>query len=208
LPAVASWYLADILRNAPPPANAKGGQIAYKTGTSYGYRDAWSAGFDGRHTIVVWVGRADGASVPGLSGRTSAAPLLFDAFQRLAERRTPILQAPAGAMRLTGSDLPPAMRSFADPRETSAAGSYRDPAVAIAFPRDRTTIDAEAAGEEGLVLKAEGGTLPLTWLVDGAPIASDPLRREAVIEKPTRGFIRVGVVDAKGRTDRVTVRLK
>ena len=57
-------------------------QIAFKTGTSYGYRDAWSVGFDGRITIGVWVGRPDGAPVPGLVGRTAAAPILFDAFAR------------------------------------------------------------------------------------------------------------------------------
>ena len=89
---VAAWYVADILRHAPPPANAKAGQIAFKTGTSYGSRDAWAAGFDGKHTVAVWVGRADGAAVAGLAGRVSAAPLLFDAFQRLQERRTPLAQ--------------------------------------------------------------------------------------------------------------------
>ena len=41
---VAAWYIADILKDAPPPASFKGGRIAYKTGTSYGYRDAWAIG--------------------------------------------------------------------------------------------------------------------------------------------------------------------
>lgn len=64
----------------PPPDNAPHNRLAFKTGTSYGYRDAWSVGFDGRMTIGVWVGRPDGAPVPGLMGRTAAAPILFDAF--------------------------------------------------------------------------------------------------------------------------------
>ncbi len=86
---VAAWYVTDILKDAPPPPNTKSGRIAYKTGTSYGYRDAWAAGYDGRHTIVVWVGRPDGVPTPGLIGRTAAAPILFDAFARLGERRAP-----------------------------------------------------------------------------------------------------------------------
>ena len=90
LSAVAAWYVSDILRNAPTPANAKPGQLAYKTGTSYGFRDAWAVGYDGRHTIAVWVGRPDGAATPGLAGRTAAAPLLFDAFARLSTRREPL----------------------------------------------------------------------------------------------------------------------
>ena len=68
---------------SPPPENGAAGRIAFKTGTSYGYRDAWSIGFDGKHTIGVWVGRPDGAPVPGLVGRTAAAPILFDAFARI-----------------------------------------------------------------------------------------------------------------------------
>ena len=48
---LAAWYVTDILKDAPPPVAAKGGRIAYKTGTSYGYRDAWAAGFDGKHTV-------------------------------------------------------------------------------------------------------------------------------------------------------------
>jgi penicillin-binding protein 1C len=45
---IAAWYVRDILCRALPPANAKAGQVCYKTGTSYGFRDAWSVGFDGR----------------------------------------------------------------------------------------------------------------------------------------------------------------
>ncbi|MBL8587258.1 MAG: penicillin-binding protein 1C, partial [Methylobacteriaceae bacterium] len=81
---VAAWYVADVLRGAPPPANAVGGRIAYKTGTSYGYRDAIAIGFDRRFTIGVWFGRADNGAVPGLVARQVAAPVLFDAFTRVA----------------------------------------------------------------------------------------------------------------------------
>ena len=62
---VAAWYVGNVLIGSPPPENGTPGRIAFKTGTSYGYRDAWSLGFDGKHTIGVWVGRPDGAPVPG-----------------------------------------------------------------------------------------------------------------------------------------------
>ena len=80
---VAAWYVADILRGAPPPANALSGRIAFKTGTSYGFRDALAVGFDRGTTIAVWVGRPDNGPTPGLIGRQAAAPILFDAFERL-----------------------------------------------------------------------------------------------------------------------------
>jgi penicillin-binding protein 1C len=47
-----SGYVSDILRGVPPPWNAPGGRIAFKTGTSDGHRHAWSIGFDGKRTIV------------------------------------------------------------------------------------------------------------------------------------------------------------
>ncbi len=205
---VAAFYVRDILKNAPPPANAKPGQIAYKTGTSYGYRDAWSAGFDGRTTIVVWVGRPDGAPVAGINGRQTAAPLLFDAFQRIAERRTPFAAPPHGVLRATNIDLPATLRRFRDTDADLQTTTFREPPVAIAFPPDRSEIEAEPSDGEPVIVRAEGGTLPLTWLVDGKPVESNPLKREAVLDGLGRGFIKLSVIDAKGRTDRVTVRLK
>jgi penicillin-binding protein 1C len=204
----AAFYLRDILINAPPPAHARPGQIAYKTGTSYGYRDAWSAGFDGCHTIIVWVGRPDGAPVSGLSGRQSAAPLLFDAFQRISERRVPFGPAPHGVVRLTTAELPPTLRRFADTREDISTGTFRTQPLTIAFPPDKSEIEAQPSDGEAIVIKAEGGALPLTWLVDGKPIDSDPGRRDATLDGAGRGFVKLSVIDANGRTDRVTVRLK
>ena len=96
---------------APPPENAAAGRIAFKTGTSYGYRDAWAVGFDGKRTIGVWVGRPDGAPVPGLVGRASAAPILFDAFARVAPTRCRLLPL-RGTIFATNSRLPPPLQRF------------------------------------------------------------------------------------------------
>ena len=92
----AAWYIADILAGTPPPTNGSPGEIAYKTGTSYGYRDAWAVGFDGKYVVGVWIGRPDGTPVPGLSGIVSAAPVLFETFDRMGPRRAPLRQRSAG----------------------------------------------------------------------------------------------------------------
>jgi penicillin-binding protein 1C len=202
----AAWYVGDILRHAPPPAHARPGQLAYKTGTSYGFRDAWAVGYDGRHTVAVWVGRPDAAATPGLTGRTAAAPLLFDAFARLSRQRTPLPAPPSGTLRVAGSELPPPLKRFREMRHDAYDGSPLEPAVQIAFPPDRAELELEP-GEATIVVKAEGGALPLVWLVDGVPLDSDPTRREA--ELPAAGgFHKLSVIDAKGRADRVTIRLK
>ncbi len=207
---VAAWYVADILKDAAPPANAKGGGIAYKTGTSYGFRDAWAAGFDGRMTIVVWVGRPDGTAIPGLTGRGAAAPILFDAFARLGERPVPLANAPPGVIMASNGSLPPPLRRFKGPGDDQIAqGPYLEQPPQIAFPPDRADLDAEGGvTPEAITLKAEGGALPLTWLVDGEPLEIDPGRREILWQPTGRGFAKISVIDAKGRTDRVEVRLR
>ena len=58
-------------------------QIAWKTGTSYGHRDAWAIGMDAQHAVGVWVGNASGEGRPGLTGTRAAAPVLFELFAQL-----------------------------------------------------------------------------------------------------------------------------
>jgi penicillin-binding protein 1C len=59
------------------------GKIAWKTGTSFGFRDAWAVGVNKLYTVVVWLGNADGEGRPGLTGINVAAPLLFSVFNCL-----------------------------------------------------------------------------------------------------------------------------
>ncbi|MEG6508442.1 penicillin-binding protein 1C [Methyloligella sp. 2.7D] len=204
---VAAWYVADILRGAPPPENGLPGRIAFKTGTSYGYRDAWSIGFDGARTIGVWVGRPDGAPVPGLVGRLSAAPILFDAFARTGPV-TPLPPAPDGVLTASTAELPrPLQRFTTDP---VTAGSTEQ-ALRILFPPNGASL--ELSGDlngalDPVPVKISGGTPPLTVLVNGAPI---DLRRpsQAVFFAPDGpGFTRVTVTDAAGHADSVLVRLQ
>ena len=206
---VASWYVTDILLDAPVPTHAKAGRIAYKTGTSYGYRDAWAVGYDGAYTIAVWIGRADATSTPGLIGRTAAAPILFDAFTRLRQKATPLPKPPSGVLRASGRDLPPPLKRFrGDHAAHKPRGPFEVQNVAIAFPPDRSELDVEARDGEPLVLKATGGALPLTWLVNGTPISSPAHRRSATWTPDGAGFVNLSVIDAEGQAARVHVRLR
>lgn len=207
---VAAWYVFDVLRGAAPPDGALGGRIAYKTGTSYGYRDAWAVGYDAGLTIAVWVGRADGGPSPGLTGRNAAAPLLFDAFARTGREPQP-LAVPPHALITTTAGLPPPLRHIRRDRPKTIAAT----AVArlsIAFPPDGARVDLGLVGRDGtiddlLALKAQGGALPLTWLVNGAPVGEASLRREATWRPDGAGFARITVIDAQGESATVSVRL-
>lgn len=205
---VAAWYVTDILKDAPPPLNAKGGRFAYKTGTSYGYRDAWAIGYDGRHVIAVWVGRPDGTSVPGMMGRTAAAPILFDAFERVSRKRAPLPGPPTGALTTAAADLPAPLARWREAGDDAPTGPFLKPSVLISYPPDRSEIESADLDGEPLVLKADGGALPLTWLVDGAPIISDPHARDTTWQPTGPGFTKLTVIDANGKVDRVSVRLK
>ncbi|MDP4023310.1 penicillin-binding protein 1C [Methylobacterium sp. NEAU 140] len=203
---VAAWYAADILRGAPPPENALPNRIAYKTGTSFGYRDAWAAGFDRRVTVAVWVGRPDGAAVPGLVGRFVAAPILFDAFARIGGEPEPVPR-PFDALVADTAGLPPPLRRLG---RDAAPGSQ---ALKIAFPPDGARVDlglserARPEPADGLALKALGGVPPLTWMVDGTPVAQTA-RRNAAWTPDGAGFARISVLDATGASDSVTVRVE
>lgn len=61
-------------------------KIAWKTGTSFGFRDGWAIGVTPTHVVAVWVGNADGEGRPGLTGTDAAAPVMFDIFSRLPGR--------------------------------------------------------------------------------------------------------------------------
>lgn len=86
----ALWWTMNTLTklNRPSEEGAwqffeSGKQIAWKTGTSFGHRDAWAIGTTPKHVVGVWVGNADGEGRPGLTGVKVAAPLLFDIFKQL-----------------------------------------------------------------------------------------------------------------------------
>ena len=78
----ASFLVLDMLRDVPRPdarvlADGARSAIAWKTGTSYGFRDAWSVGVFGRYALAVWVGNFDGRGNPAFVGREAAGPLFF-----------------------------------------------------------------------------------------------------------------------------------
>jgi penicillin-binding protein 1C len=99
----AAWIIRDML--ASNPADVEGGplagainrhaSVAWKTGTSYGYRDAWSIGVTDRWTIGVWIGRPDGTPSPGQYGAVTALPLLFQLVDMLPARGGHVFAQPS-----------------------------------------------------------------------------------------------------------------
>lgn len=86
----ATWIVREILESNPRPGYGQGAfdtgvrpRVAWKTGTSYGFRDAWAVGSTRRYTVGVWVGRPDGTPLPGQYGAVTALPLMFEVIDSL-----------------------------------------------------------------------------------------------------------------------------
>ncbi|MFN3520932.1 MAG: penicillin-binding protein 1C [Phenylobacterium sp.] len=194
----AARQVVDILRETPPPAGvspaalARGRPvIAYKTGTSYGFRDAVAAGVVGRHVVVVWTGRADGGARGGLTGRDAALPLLFEVAD--------LIDAPAAAPRpIAPRNAPQALERLERTREGPR----------LIFPPDGSTVQVAGfgPGSRGLVLAAGGEGL--SWYVAGEPLSPDPVSGRVVWRPSGPGFYRLIVVDGEGREAAARVRVK
>ena len=212
----AAWAIADIQADEPPPAGGSarrtsdgGRRLAYKTGTSYGFRDTWSVGFDAAHTVGVWLGRSDGAPTLGATGAGTAAPLMARVFDLLPlPGRDAAGPPPAGHVLARTTDLPERLRQFGGPaRQGDRTATASAHGLRILFPRDAGTVSANDAGAEGAIpLVAAGGAPPYYWYVDGRPIDSDGQR--ARWQPPGAGQATAMVVDGRGEQIEVSFWVK
>jgi penicillin-binding protein 1C len=176
----AAAQVAGVLVQPFPGGGPPG--IAWKTGTSWGGRDAWAFGLDTRHVAGVWIGRPDGTPIPGATGRRLALPVLSSSFALLPP-------APREALRVRPATLPMA----------EAADRLR-----LLFPMPGATL---AEGGQ-VTIRASGGRRPLTFLIDGAPLLHERARREAAWTPPGPGFYRITVLDADGISARAELRVR
>ncbi len=189
--------VVDILSGLPAPKGfaSRSGHVAYKTGTSYRFRDGWAIGFDGSRVVGVWMGRADGVACATCVG-AGAAGILFRLFDLLSpdplapRSLTPLFAGPppVSLVRVGAASVPVARDS---------------PHITFPFAEARLLVDGATPEVR---LAAEGGRRPYRWIVDGHPVESLPFARETSWH-PDEGFSRVTVVDALGRSDEIKVRV-
>jgi penicillin-binding protein 1C len=191
----AAAQIGAMLRGAPLPDGVARDddtyEVAYKTGTSYGFRDAWAAGFSADYTIVVWTGRVDGTPVPGAYGRATAAPLLFRLFGLLPpDVDSPPSPAPGPAL----ATLAPNLQVFgATTAVAQGPGNPRilfPPAGAVLQVTDGSSIDPVA-------LEAAGGVPPYRWVINGAILPNPPVGMSMLWEPDGPGFAHISILDAR-----------
>jgi len=215
---VAAYYLTRILDDTPPPPNWLAGsnrrnatQIAYKTGTSFGFRDAWAIGYNARYTVGIWVGRPDGTFSPDRMGRDTAAPILFEAFDQLpvAPNALPA-NAPPGVINGDTRNLPVNLQRFQRRGSPGIIVADASDDLKLQYPVDGTTVELHQSDDhlEKLMLQATGGNMPLRWLVNGQPVTALPYRRQTEWQPDGRGAARITVIDNQGRSATAAVWLQ
>ncbi|HWE99201.1 MAG TPA: penicillin-binding protein 1C [Caulobacteraceae bacterium] len=174
---------------APPALSAGAPKLAFKTGTSYGFRDAVAAGVGDGWTVAVWTGRPDGGSRPGLTGREAALPLLFQVFD--------IIDADAPQAQDLAPETAPAALTRVD---------ARDGGPQLLFPPDGASVVVDGFGplSPGLVLEGRGEGLD--WYIDGRPL--NPTHGQPLWRPDGAGFYRVTAVDRGGRRSTARVRVR
>ncbi len=201
-------------------------QIAYKTGTSYGYRDAWAIGYNDEYTVGVWLGKADGSSSAPNTGRSAAAPVLFKVFDVLPSTS---MTSPEnmnkyknkGLGKIQASNISKALPRHLQEFKTKTAKQKENPesSFCICFPKEGSVIHLEQEQEQApeqaqeqeneskatakfrpITITLSGGVAPYFFYVNGHPMITNIHKKEIQWRPETKGFVELTVVDSQGNS--------
>ncbi len=179
-----------ILRTLPPPegfinTNQK---IAYKTGTSYGYRDNWTVAYTKEYTIAVWVGKPNNATQKRRTGRTIAAPLAFEAFA-LLESILPTTQWQWHANYL-GQLAPQGLQYFDPNRAMKSSHTLK-----LLYPQEKSRFRSAQCSDVFVEFKLQKGLKPYYWYIDNIP---KDINKSTVTIPFDYGSHTIRIIDSRG----------
>ena len=151
----------NILREITPP---KGfidlkNQIAYKTGTSYGFRDSWTIAFNKAYTVALWVGRPDGRTQIDKTGLNTAAPLAFEALtitQSLLKPKEAFYNEPISQQK------PPKILQYFDKKQINSENKLN-----FIIPKENTKFQSATCKDVVVEFKLSNAKEPIYWYIDG-----------------------------------------
>ena len=186
--AASAAQILGILEGLPPPdgtAGFGGRVVGYKTGTSYGFRDAWSIAVSADDTVGVWVGRPDDTPRPGAYGLNTAAPLMAAVFALLPPD-TGAMPLPILAPQLSSFGIAPALLHIGAMQAVSSHPR-------ITFPPPGSTVEADPGTP--IPLQVSGGAAPYRWIIDGQELPPVPIGETSSWTPPGPGFFHISVID-------------
>jgi len=172
--------------------------LAVKTGTSYGHRDAWALGYNAEYTVGVWVGRPDGAPLGLGTGRTLAVPVLQQAFLSLPASRK-LAAGNSEDIKLKENPEIPTVRNQ----------KLHKHIPQMLFPIDGSVIESfSEKGAKPIMLTALGGKRPYTWFVDGKPLVTQLWNPRTSWKPEKPGFYQICLLDAQGLSQSVNIEVQ
>lgn len=172
-----------------------GHEIAFKTGTSYGHRDALVIGYDKQYVVGIWAGSHDSATL-SLSG-SHLIPLLQRIFKVLPSAQEFTQRTFKAHPSFQLQDL--SSSSFSE-------NTLQTPS--LIFPISESVIEKNDKDTFQLPLTVSGGKRPYTWLVDGEPIATQCWQKKFFWIPPKSGFYCITVIDAQGKSAQASIELR
>lgn len=235
----AAWVIREILsqiqyRSSIASMVNNGVSLAWKTGTSYGYRDAWAIGMTDNYTIGIWTGRPDGTPVPGQYGAQTAVPLLRTVSLNLPEISTannkPIslekrpdsvtqeeICWPGGGLKSqtdVGQCHKTQLSWVID--NTVPPALPRNPDIETALNNIKIiSIDDDSHIKQphgttqpvSITLEAQGGKGATLWFVNGKAINLQPTEAALPYTFKSNGLFRISAIDEAGQADQVTLHI-
>lgn len=207
-----AWHVTKILQETHAPSGfldncfTKQSAFAYKTGTSYGYRDAWAIGYTPDFTLGVWVGKPDGTPSINHTGRSTAAPILFKLLRFLpnTNQKQWSFSPPAGSLSLKSYELPRSLKILQ--RQDNDLDIAKNKAFRIQFPKDGCVVYVEKTKPIHCILS--GGRPPYYAFINGQPLAESFLKSDIRWQPQTTGFMEFSVIDSAGQSDSISIELK
>ena len=189
-PKAAKMTTAILRQVVPPKGHHNAAQrIAYKTGTSYGYRDLWTAAYTPDYTVIVWVGRPDNASQLKQSGREVAAPLAFEIIEMLEALHTPTQWG--WSPSYLGNAVPQGLQHF-DKMFKQAHASLQ-----FIHPEKGARYRSAGCHEVIVPVQIEDGKAPYYWYIDGKAV--DFFQQYKEVQLGT-GAHTINIIDSAGET--------
>ena len=235
----AAWIIRDILAKIPYRHALSGivkqgllnsrSLYGWKTGTSYGFRDAWAIGFTADYTIGIWTGRPDGTPVPGHYGAQSAVPLLKSVAQNLPAATTPAafnLSRPKSVTQAVicwpGGNLKSLTR-VEDCKKTQLSWLLNKtvPPLLAVNPMLETVFNeltitsiennSRIKRPEGshsalsINLQAQGGLGDLYWFINGVPVNKQATRAVLNYTFSRKGKYQISAIDSSGQSHQISI---